>query len=141
MSKALIKFIRLSPIKARLIAREVRGMNAELAMASLKFMPNKGAKYIANAISSAVANGGFEANEVIVKSCRVDAAAVLKRFRPRARGSASRIRKPTSHILVEVAKAEVKAEEKKTVAKKTTTTKAPAKKTTSTKKATVKKES
>ncbi|HEG5454753.1 TPA: 50S ribosomal protein L22 [Campylobacter jejuni] len=141
MSKALIKFIRLSPTKARLIAREVRGMNAELAMASLKFMPNKGAKYIANAISSAVANGGFEANEVIVKSCRVDAAAVLKRFRPRARGSASRIRKPTSHILVEVAKAEVKAEEKKTVAKKTTTTKAPAKKTTSTKKATAKKES
>ncbi|EAK8134744.1 50S ribosomal protein L22 [Campylobacter jejuni] len=141
MSKALIKFIRLSPTKARLIAREVRGMNAELAMASLKFMPNKGAKYIANAISSAVANGGFEANEAIVKSCRVDAAAVLKRFRPRARGSASRIRKPTSHILVEVAKAEVKAEEKKTVAKKTTTTKAPAKKTTSTKKATVKKES
>ncbi|HAN0601582.1 TPA: 50S ribosomal protein L22 [Campylobacter jejuni] len=141
MSKALIKFIRLSPTKARLIAREVRGMNAELAMASLKFMPNKGAKYIANAISSAVANGGFEANEVIVKSCRVDAAAVLKRFRPRARGSASRIRKPTSHVLVEVAKAEVKAEEKKTVAKKTTTTKAPAKKTTSTKKATVKKES
>ncbi|ASE91965.1 50S ribosomal protein L22 [Campylobacter jejuni] len=141
MSKALIKFIRLSPTKARLIAREVQGMNAELAMASLKFMPNKGAKYIANAISSAVANGGFEANEVIVKSCRVDAAAVLKRFRPRARGSASRIRKPTSHILVEVAKAEVKAEEKKTVAKKTTTTKAPAKKTTSTKKATAKKES
>ncbi|EGA4063700.1 50S ribosomal protein L22 [Campylobacter jejuni] len=141
MSKALIKFIRLSPTKARLIAREVQGMNAELAMASLKFMPNKGAKYIANAISSAVANGGFEANEVIVKSCRVDAAAVLKRFRPRARGSASRIRKPTSHILVEVVKAEVKAEEKKTVAKKTTTTKAPAKKATSTKKATVKKES
>nr|ACV87643.1 ribosomal protein L22 [Campylobacter jejuni] len=141
MSKALIKFIRLSPTKARLIAREVQGMNAELAMASLKFMPNKGAKYIANAISSAVANGGFEANEVIVKSCRVDAAAVLKRFRPRARGSASRIRKPTSHFLVEVVKAEVKAEEKKTVAKKTTTTKAPAKKTTSTKKATAKKES
>lgn len=80
MSKALIKFIRLSPTKARLIAREVQGMNAELAMASLKFMPNKGAKYIANAISSAVANGGFEANEVIVKSCRVDAAAVLKRI-------------------------------------------------------------
>ncbi|HDZ4959596.1 TPA: 50S ribosomal protein L22 [Campylobacter jejuni] len=141
MSKALIKFIRLSPTKARLIAREVQGMNAELAMASLKFMPNKGAKYIANAISSAVANGGFEANEVIVKSCRVDAAAVLKRFRPRARGSASRIRKPTSHILVEVIKAEVKAEEKKTAARKTTVTKASVKKTTSTKKATAKKES
>lgn len=110
MSKALIKFIRLSPTKARLIAREIQGMNAELAMASLKFMPNKGAKHIANAISSAVANGGFEANEVEVLSCRVDAGAVLKRFQPRARGSASRIRKPTSHIFVEVGKAGEKSE-------------------------------
>lgn len=124
MSKALIKFIRLSPTKARLIARQVQGMNAELAMASLKFMPNKAAKYIANAISSAVANGGFEANEVQVLSCRVDAGAVLKRFQPRARGSASRIRKPTSHILVEVGKAGEKtemqklAEQKKNQAKK-----------------------
>lgn len=124
MSKALIKFIRLSPTKARLIARQVQGMNAELAMASLKFMPHKGAKYIANAISSAVANGGFEANEVQVLSCRVDAGAVFKRFQPRARGSASRIRKPTSHILVEVGKAGEKTEmqklaEEKAKAKKT----------------------
>ncbi len=108
MSKSIIKFVRLSPTKARLIAREVQGMNAELALASLSFMPNRGAKYISTAISSAVANGGFEPEEVIVKSCRVDAGPVLKRFRPRARGSASRIRKPTSHILVEVAKADKK---------------------------------
>lgn len=108
MSKAIIKFIRLSPTKARLIAREVQGMSAELALASLSFMPNKGAKFIANAISSAVANGGFEPEEVIVSSCRVDAGPVLKRFRPRARGSASRIRKPTAHILVEVSKPEKK---------------------------------
>lgn len=104
MSKALIKYIRLSPTKTRLIAKQIQGMNAELAMMSLKFMPNKGAKYIANAISSAVANGGFDASEVVVSSCRVDAGSVLKRFMPRARGSASRIRKPTSHILVEVSK-------------------------------------
>lgn len=104
MSKALIKYIRLSPTKTRLIAKQIQGMNAELAMMSLKFMPNKGAKYIANAISSAVANGGFDASEVVVSSCRVDAGSVLKRFMPRARGSASRIRKPTSHILVEVNK-------------------------------------
>ena len=109
MSKAVIKYLRLSPTKARLIARQIQGMNAELAMASLKFMPNKGAKFIANAISSAVANGGFEANEVEVVSCRVDAGAVLKRFQPRARGSASRIRKPSSHILVVVEKIEEKA--------------------------------
>ena len=108
MSKSIIKFVRLSPTKARLIAREVQGMNAEFALASLSFMPNRGAKFIAAAISSAVANGGFEPEEVIVTSCRVDAGLVLKRFRPRARGSASRIRKPTSHILVEVSKPEKK---------------------------------
>ena len=108
MSKSIIKFVRLSPTKARLIAREVQGMNAEFALASLSCMPNRVAKFIATAISSAVANGGFEPEEVIVTSCRVDAGPVLKRFRPRARGSASRIRKPTSHILVEVSKPEKK---------------------------------
>jgi large subunit ribosomal protein L22 len=94
MSKAILKFIRLSPTKARLIAREVQGMNAELAMASLEFMPNKGAKIISKVIASAVSNGGFEPQ-----------GPVLKRFLPRARGSASGIRKPTSHVFVEVAKA------------------------------------
>lgn len=108
MSKAIIKFVRLSPTKARLIAREVQGMNAELALASLQFMPNRVAKFIANAISSAVANGGFEPEEVVVTSCRVDAGPVLKRFRPRARGTASKIRKPTSHVMVEVSKPEKK---------------------------------
>ena len=108
MSKAIIKFVRLSPTKARLIAREVQGMNAELALASLQFMPKRGAKFIANAISSAVANGGFEPEEVVVTSCRVDAGPVLKRFRPRARGTASKIRKPTSHVMVEVSKPEKK---------------------------------
>lgn len=104
MSKSTIKFIRLSPTKARLIAREVQGMNAEFALATLQFTPNRAAKHIASAISSAVANGGFEPEEVEVVSCRVDAGPVLKRFRPRARGTASRIRKPTSHITVEVAR-------------------------------------
>ena len=100
MSTAILKFIRLSPTKARLIAREVQGMNAEFAMASLEFMPNKGAKVISKVIASAVANGGFEPNEVVVTSCRVDAGPVLKRFMPRARGSANRINKRTSHVTV-----------------------------------------
>jgi large subunit ribosomal protein L22 len=103
MSKAVLRFIRLSPTKARLIAREVQGMNAELALASLEFMPNKAAKVISKVIASAVANGGYEPEEVVITSCRVDKGPVLKRFRPRARGRASRIQKPTSHIYVEVA--------------------------------------
>ena len=103
MSKALLKFVRVSPTKARLIAREVQGMNAELALAALEFMPNKAAGIISKVIASAVANGEFEPEEVIITSCRVDKAAVMKRWRPRARGTASRIIKPTAHILVEVA--------------------------------------
>ncbi|ETD23387.1 50S ribosomal protein L22 [Helicobacter macacae] len=102
MSKALLRFIRLSPTKARLVAREVQGMNAEIALASLEFTPNKAAKVIAKVIASAVANGGYEAKSAIVHSCRVDAGPVLRRFMPRARGRATPIRKPTSHILVEV---------------------------------------
>lgn len=102
MSKALLRFIRLSPTKARLVAREVQGMNAEIALASLEFTPNKAARVIAKVIASAVANGGYEAKSAIVHSCRVDAGPVLRRFMPRARGRATPIRKPTSHILVEV---------------------------------------
>ena len=113
MSRAVLKFIRLSPTKARLVAREVQGMNAEVALASLEFTPNKAAGIISKVIASAVANGGYEPEEVEIVSCRVDKGPVLKRFRPRARGSASRIMKPTSHIIVEVAPAsETKVVEK-----------------------------
>lgn len=102
MSKALLRYIRLSPTKARLVAKEVQGMNADIAIASLDFTPNKAARIISKVIASAVANGGFDAEEVVVSSCRVDAGPVLRRFTPRARGRATPIRKPTSHILVEV---------------------------------------
>lgn len=102
MARALLKFIRVSPIKSRLIAREIQGMNAEKALAALEFTPNKAAKIIAKVVASAVANSGSEAEDCTITSCRVDNGPVLKRFRPRARGMASGIRKPTAHILVEV---------------------------------------
>jgi len=145
MSRALLKFVRVSPIKARLIAREVQGMNAELALAALEFMPNKAAGIVSKVIASAVANGDFEPEEVTITSCRVDKAAVMKRWRPRARGTASRIIKPTAHILVEVGIASLdeapakqdaskketkKPVEKKAEAKDATAEKTPAKKAT-----------
>ena len=102
MATATLKFIRLSPIKARLIAREVQGMNAEEALAALEFTPNKAAKIIYKVIASAVANSEMGAENLVVTSCRIDKGPVLKRFKPRARGSASGIRKPTSHVFVEV---------------------------------------
>lgn len=143
MSRALIKHVRVSPTKARLIAQEVQGMNAELAIASLEFMANKAAGIISKAIASAVANGDFEPQEVEITSCRIDRASYIKRWTPRARGTATRILKPTSHILVEVApigsKKEVvapkkvaakapKVEAKEAPVKETSAKKAPAKK-------------
>ena len=123
MSKAVLRYVRVSPTKARLVAREVQGMNAELALAALDFMPNKAAGIISKVIASAVANGDYEPEEVVITSCRVDKAAVMKRWRPRARGTATRILKPTSHIYVEVAEAS-KAE--KPAAKPTAKKEAPA---------------
>ena len=105
MSKAILKYIRLSPTKARLIAREIQGMNAELALATLEFTPNKAAKVIYKVIASAVANGSYDAQSVIVKSCRVDAGPVLRRMTPKAIGRGAPIRKPTSHVMVEVVEA------------------------------------
>ncbi|MDR2152280.1 MAG: 50S ribosomal protein L22 [Helicobacteraceae bacterium] len=104
MSRALLKYVRLSPTKARLIANEICGLNAEKALAALQFMPNKAARVIYKVLAGAVANSGLDANKAIVKSARVDKAAVLRRITPRARGRATPIRKPTSHILVEVEK-------------------------------------
>jgi len=125
MSTATLKFIRVSPTKARLIAREVQGMNAELALAALEFMPNKAAGILSKVIASAVANGDFEPEEVIITSCRVDKAAVMKRWRPRARGTATRILKPTAHIFVEVTDTASLESAKATPAKETVKKSAP----------------
>lgn len=122
MSKALLKYIRLSPTKARLIAREIQGMNAELALATLEFTPNKAARVIYKVLASAIANGNYDAQSVIVKSCRIDAGPVLRRMMPRARGRANVIRKPTSHIFVEVIEAK-EAKTPKDSAKKATNAK------------------
>ncbi|PAF43999.1 50S ribosomal protein L22 [Helicobacter sp. 11S02596-1] len=118
MSKALLRYIRLSPTKARLIAREIQGMNAELAIASLEFTPNKAARVISKVVASAVANGGFDAQSAYITSCRVDAGPVLRRFMPRAKGRATPIRKPTSHILVEVGDKPVQKNRTKSTASK-----------------------
>ncbi|MDU7693659.1 MAG: 50S ribosomal protein L22 [Helicobacter sp.] len=103
MSKAILKYIRLSPTKARLVAREIQGMSAEVALASLEFSPNKASRIIGRVLASAIANGSFDPQEVIVKSARVDRGPVLRRFMARARARSTAIRKPTSHIFIEVA--------------------------------------
>jgi large subunit ribosomal protein L22 len=106
MGRSVLKFIRLSPTKTRLIAREIQGMNAEQALAALEFMPNKGAKVLYKVVVSALANSSLEAADAVITSARVDRGPVLRRWKPRARGRATKIRKPMSNIIVEVAQAE-----------------------------------
>lgn len=103
-AKAVAKYIRMSPRKARLVVDQIRGRSAQEALAILKVLPNKPAEPIFKVLHSAMANAenNFEMNrdDLYVAQVFVDQGPVLKRFRPRARGTASRIRKPTSHITI-----------------------------------------
>ena len=101
---AKLSFVRLSPQKARLVIDLVRGKRVQEALNILKFSPQKAAEIVAKLVSSAVANaeqkGVGDVDRLFVKTIFVDQGPVLRRFMPKGRGSASRIRKPTSHITV-----------------------------------------
>lgn len=103
--KAVLKNYRQSPRKVRLIADLVRGKNANEALTMLKFVDKRAAGPFAKVISSAIANAkdqGKNEDKLFIKRVAVDKGMVLKRFMPRARGSASRINKRNSHISVEL---------------------------------------
>ena len=102
--KARAKFVRVSPRKARLVARAVKGSQVEKGLNALKFMPQKSAALIRKIMESAVANAeqqeGLDVDDLMIENVIVDQGPSLKRFRPRAQGRASRILKRTSHITV-----------------------------------------
>lgn len=103
--KAVLKNYRQSPRKVRLIADLVRGKKAEEALTILKFVDKRAAGPFAKVIASAIANAksqGKNVDKLFIKRVAVDKGMVLKRFMPRARGSASRINKRNSHISVEL---------------------------------------
>jgi large subunit ribosomal protein L22 len=114
--RAVEKYIRISPKKARLVVDVVRGQNAVSALTTLKFMPKKAAgiiyKALNSAISNAVNNHGLMKNDLVITKITVDSGPSLKRFRPRSKGMASPLLKRTSHITVVVA-----GEEPKQIAK------------------------
>lgn len=115
--KAITKRVRISASKVRSVTRNIQGMPALAALDVLFFMPQKAARLLRKTLQSAVANAenNFSLNpaDLIVKSAVVGEGLTLKRFRPRARGSANLIRKRTSHIYVTLAaKADDQAEEK-----------------------------
>ena len=103
--KAFLKNYRQSPRKVRLIADLVRGKKVDDALATLKFVDKRASGPFAKVIQSAVANAkdqGKNIENLFIKAVTVDKGTVLKRFMPRARGSASRINKRNSHIRVEL---------------------------------------
>jgi large subunit ribosomal protein L22 len=103
-SKAVARFIRISPQKARLVADVIRGQNVEEAINTLRFMPKKGARILRKVVESAVANASqndaIDVDTLYVKTIYIDGGPMLKRMRPRAMGRANRILKRTSHITV-----------------------------------------
>jgi len=103
--KAFLKNYRQSPRKVRLIADLVRGKKVSEALVTLQFVDKRAADPFAKMIKSAVANAadqGKNTDNLVVKTVTVNKGVTYRRMMPRARGSASRINKRNSHILVEL---------------------------------------
>ncbi|MFH1136288.1 MAG: 50S ribosomal protein L22 [Pseudomonadota bacterium] len=103
-SKAVAKFIRISPRKVRIVAENIKGQPVESALGILTFTPKKAGKILLKVLNSAVANAEqnpkVDVDTLVVKKVHVDEGPTLKRFRARAQGRAYRINKRTSHITV-----------------------------------------
>ena len=125
--QAVAKWVRMSPRKARLVVDHIRGRSVPEARTVLAFTQRAAAREIEKVLSSAVANAeanhDLDGDELVVAAAYVDEGPAMKRWRPRARGRAARIRKPTCHITVKLTtverapepapKAEPKAEDPK----------------------------
>ena len=105
-TKAILRGVRLSEQKGRLVADLVRGKSVEQALNILTFSPKKGAKIIKKVVESAIANAehndGADIDALRVKSIYVEQGMTLKRFTARAKGRGNRLSKPTCHIYVTV---------------------------------------
>jgi large subunit ribosomal protein L22 len=103
-TKAAARFIRISPRKIRLVMDQVRGKKVGEAINQLTFAPQKGAHILKKLLSSAVANAEQDTNvdvdALYIKRIYANEGPTLKRWRPRAQGRATRIRKRTSHLAV-----------------------------------------
>ena len=100
--RALTRNVRISPEKARHVSRLIQGKSAVEAPAIVELSPRKAAGLLGDTLRSAVANAenNLDVNrkELTVKAALVSPGPIIKRFRAKARGSAGRIRKRTSHL-------------------------------------------
>lgn len=105
-TRAVLRGIRLSEQKGRLVADQVRGLPVDKALTVLAFSPKKGAAIIKKVLESAIANAehndGADIDDLRVKTIFVEKGAALKRFTARAKGRGNRIVKPTCHVFLTV---------------------------------------
>ncbi len=105
-TRAIVRGVRLSADKGRLVADLIRGKKVDQAIQILNFTPKKAAVIIKKALESAIANAehndAADVDELKVTSIYVEQGATLKRFSARAKGRGNRISKPTCHIFVTV---------------------------------------
>lgn len=103
-TKAVTRYVRVSPRKARVVADLIRGKNLQEAKQILEYTNRAAAVPISKTLASAQANAEnnnkLESDLLYVSKCYVDEGPTLKRFRPRAYGRASRVNKRTSHITI-----------------------------------------
>jgi large subunit ribosomal protein L22 len=107
-TRAVLRHARIAPNKVREVLNLIRGTNVQEAAEILRFSERDAALLIGKLLASAVANAenndGQDAEELYVSACFADEGTTIKRWRPRARGRATRIRKRTSHITVIVSR-------------------------------------
>lgn len=105
-AKAIEKYIRMSPRKIKYVVDMIESKNIEDAVDILSLTPKRAASIVKKAIQSAVANATenhkMKEEDLFISKILVNEGPTLKRFRPRARGRATRIRKRTSHLSVYV---------------------------------------
>jgi large subunit ribosomal protein L22 len=104
--RAVVRNVRISPQKVRLVLKTIKGKPVREAEAILRYLPHKAAGPVGKLLKSAVANAdnNFELDpeDLVVWNVAADGATVLKRWRPRARGRVNRILKRSSHITLTV---------------------------------------
>jgi large subunit ribosomal protein L22 len=105
--RAVAKWVRMSPRKARLVTEHIQGRSVPEARTVLAFTQRAAAREVEKVLRSAVANAeanhGLLGDSLVVSAAYVDEGPVMKRWRARARGRVARIKKPTCHITVKLA--------------------------------------
>jgi large subunit ribosomal protein L22 len=99
--KAMLRYLRVTPRKTRLVANLVRGKNVNEAIGILQFTRRSASEPLRKLIESAIANAeaqNADPDRLFVKTIYVNEGPTLKRFMPRAMGRATRINKRTSHV-------------------------------------------